>query len=117
MKAFLRIAIIIGLHIHLSCSFYIKISQATDLNAGKKIFISNCNVCHSEGKNLIIPEKNLKKEAMETNGMNNLNAIIYQITNGKNGMPAFGSRLKEKQIENVASYVYFFYVLEERGNL
>jgi len=37
--------------------------------------------------------------------MDNIEAIIYQVTNGKNGMPAFGGRLKEKEIENVSDYI------------
>lgn len=79
--------------------------EAKNIEIGKKLFISNCNVCHISGKNLIIPEKSLKKETLETNGMNNLNAIIYQVINGKNGMPAFGGRLDESDIEEIAQYV------------
>jgi cytochrome c6 len=30
---------------------------------------------------------------------------MYQVTNGKNGMPAFGGRLKETEIESVAMYI------------
>ncbi len=37
--------------------------------------------------------------------MANIEGIIYQVTNGKNGMPAFGGRLKEKDIEKVAEYI------------
>ena len=37
--------------------------------------------------------------------MDNIEAIIYQVTNGKNGMPAFGGRLSEQEIEKVARYV------------
>jgi cytochrome c6 len=73
--------------------------------SGKKIFQANCSVCHIGGTNIIIPEKNLKKNALEANGMNNLNSISYQIINGKNGMPAFGGRLEEDEIEILASYV------------
>lgn len=76
-----------------------------DLNSGKKLFFANCNVCHISGKNLIIPEKNLKKETLEINGMNNFDAIVYQIVNGKNGMPAFGGRLQENEIEQISTYV------------
>lgn len=47
----------------------------------------------------------MRKESLELNGMYNLNAIIYQITNGKNGMPAFGGRLMEDEIEEIANYV------------
>ena len=67
--------------------------------------MQNCNSCHFQGTNLIIPEKNLKKQSLENNGMNNIDAIIYQITNGKNGMPAFGGRLSEEEISQIAQYV------------
>jgi cytochrome c6 len=79
--------------------------NAVDLQLGQKLFENNCNVCHYKGNNLIIPEKNLKKETLEMNGMDNIDSIIYQITNGKNGMPAFGGRLSENEIENIAEYV------------
>jgi cytochrome c6 len=72
---------------------------------GKKIFFANCNVCHKNGTNLIIPEKNLKKDTLEMNGMNTINSISYQVINGKNGMPAFGGRLKDNEIEAVSIYV------------
>jgi len=39
------------------------------------------------------------------NGMNSVESISYQVTNGKNGMPAFGGRLKEENIKDVASYI------------
>lgn len=65
----------------------------------------NCSVCHMGGNNIIIPEKNLKKEALEANGMNSISAISYQILNGKNGMPAFGGRLTEEEIGEIATYV------------
>jgi cytochrome c6 len=34
-----------------------------------------------------------------------MEAIVTQVTNGKNAMPAFKGRLNKKQIEDVASYV------------
>jgi len=72
---------------------------------GEKLFEANCSVCHPNGKNIIIPEKNLQKENLETNGMNSINAISYQVINGKNGMPGFGDRLAEKDIEIIADYI------------
>ena len=75
---------------------------------GEELFRSHCMSCHMEGNNLIIPEKNLKKQTLATNGMNTIEAIMYQVSNGKNGMPAFGGfagRLTEKEIEKIASYV------------
>jgi len=57
------------------------------------------------GNNVIIPEKTLKKDALEANGMNSVDKITYQVTNGKNAMPAFGGRLDDSDIEDVANYV------------
>jgi cytochrome c6 len=73
--------------------------------SGEKLFLQNCAACHPTGKNLIIPEKNLKKNTLETNGMNSQPAIVYQVRNGKNGMPAFGDRLEKKEIERIADYI------------
>ena len=89
--------------------FYFLLSQSEfstkNLELGKTLFFSNCNVCHNGGNNIIIPEKNLKKETLARNGMNNLESITYQVTNGKNGMPAFGGRLKENEIQEIGIYV------------
>ena len=69
------------------------------------LFKNNCSVCHLGGNNIIIPEKNLKHKTLEANGMNSESAINYQIINGKNGMPAFGGRLKEEEVKKITSYV------------
>ena len=56
---------------------------------------------------MIMPQKTLEKEALETylaKGRNE-KAVIAQVTNGKNAMPAFGGRLGEDEIQNVAAYV------------
>ena len=79
--------------------------KASSFEKGEKIFLNNCAVCHTGGNNIIIPEKNLKKETLEANGMDTKSAIAYKVLNGKNGMPAFGGRLKETEIEAVAIYV------------
>ncbi len=54
-----------------------------------------------------MPDKTLEKQALETYlaGGRNEKAVITQVTNGKNSMPAFGGRLTEDDIANVASYV------------
>ena len=57
------------------------------------------------GNNVIVANKTLKKEALEKYGMNSLEAIKTQVAKGKNAMPAFGGRLNDAQIEDVASYV------------
>jgi cytochrome c6 len=80
---------------------------AFNLQKGELIFNLNCIACHNGGTNVIIPEKNLKRLTLEANGMFTKDAIMYQVLNGKNGMPAFGGRLKDIEIEDVAEYVIF----------
>lgn len=72
---------------------------------GGAVFSANCNACHLGGKNAVNPAKTLSKADLEKYGMYSAQAIITQVTNGKNAMPAFGKRLKPDQIENVAAYV------------
>lgn len=78
---------------------------AGDITKGSKIFSANCSACHLGGNNVIMANKTLKKEALEKYGMNSLSAIIDQVKKGKNAMPAFGGRLSDEQIEDVATYI------------
>jgi len=80
-------------------------SKAIASESGEKLFSQHCSACHLGGTNIIIPEKNLTKETLAENGMNSIAAISYQILNGKNGMPAFGGRLTEEEMEKIANYV------------
>merc|ERR1711988_1751116 len=61
---------------------------AGDAEHGEGVFAGNCAACHAGGQNAVQPEK----------------TIVYQVTNGKNAMPAFGGRLDDEEIEDVASY-------------
>ena len=79
--------------------------KAYNLERGKNLFNQNCIAGHKRGQNVIIPEKNLKRLTLEANGMYSNEAIIYQVLNGKNGMPAFGGRLTENEIEDIAGYI------------
>lgn len=78
---------------------------AADLANGAKLFSANCAACHMGGGNVVNAAKTLKKDALEKYGMNSIDAIKTQVTNGKNAMPAFGGRLSADDIEDVASYV------------
>ncbi|CAE7612442.1 petJ, partial [Symbiodinium necroappetens] len=80
-------------------------ARAADLENGQGIFLANCAACHAGGNNAVQPDKKLKKEALETYGMFDVERIKYQVTNGKNAMPAFGERLGPEDIEDVANYV------------
>ncbi len=78
---------------------------AADTVNGAKIFSANCASCHAGGRNLVKADKSLKKDDLEKYGMYSAEAIISQVTNGKDAMPAFRGRLKANQIEDVAAYV------------
>lgn len=78
---------------------------AADSVSGAKVFSANCASCHAGGKNIVQAQKTLKKDALEKYGLYSAEAIISQVTNGKNAMPAFKGRLKSNQIEDVAAYV------------
>ncbi|WP_254567895.1 cytochrome c6 PetJ [Oscillatoria sp. HE19RPO] len=78
---------------------------AGDAASGAKIFSANCAACHMGGNNVIMANKTLKKDALEQYAMNSIDAITNQVKNGKNAMPAFGGRLSDAQIEDVATYV------------
>jgi cytochrome c6 len=80
-------------------------AHAADIVNGAKIFTANCSACHVGGNNVIIASKTLKQEALEKYSMNSLEAIKTQVTNGKNAMPSFKSRLNPMQVEDVATYV------------
>lgn len=80
-------------------------SAVADTDNGDKIFNANCSACHIGGGNVVMVNKTLKKGALEKYGMNSIDAIVRQVTNGKNSMPAFKGRLSSKQIQDVAAYV------------
>jgi cytochrome c6 len=81
------------------------VAQAADLDNGAKIFNANCAACHAGGRNVVNAAKTLQKDALAQFGMNSVDAIKKQVTNGKGAMPAFGGRLSADDIEDVASYV------------
>lgn len=78
---------------------------AADAAAGGKVFNANCAACHAGGGNAINAAKTLKKDALTANGKDTVEAIVTQVTNGKNAMPSFKGRLTEDQIQSVALYV------------
>ena len=80
---------------------------AGDVAAGEQVFNANCAACHAGGQNVIMPEKTLEKEALDQYlaGGRKESSVVTQVTNGKNAMPAFGGRLSDDDIANVASYV------------
>jgi cytochrome c6 len=104
MRRFLSlIALCLALVLGASPSF------AADAAHGGQIFSANCAACHMGGGNVVNAERTLKQDALEAYlanyGADHESAIAYQVTNGKNAMPAFGGKLSEGDIADVAAYV------------
>ncbi|MGB3650086.1 MAG: c-type cytochrome [Rivularia sp. (in: cyanobacteria)] len=86
-------------------SFAFNRPALADAASGGAVFNANCASCHAGGRNLVQANKSLSKADLEKYGMNSVEAIVTQVTNGKNAMPAFRGRLKDSQIQDVADYV------------
>lgn len=81
-------------------------AAAADLAHGSQIFSANCASCHLGGRNVVNAAKTLQQADLEKYGLDSLEAIAAQITNGKAAMPAFSSKLSADDITDVASYVF-----------
>lgn len=102
MRKIMAIALSIAV---MACFAFSSPAWAGDLANGGKIFSANCAACHAGGKNVVNAAKTLQKGDLDKYSMSSLEAIKTQVTKGKNAMPAFGGRLSEEQIDDVASYV------------
>ncbi|MGC1525660.1 MAG: c-type cytochrome [Phormidesmis sp.] len=107
MKAFIAFALAIVVW---AVSPFTSPAIAADLAQGAQVFASNCAACHIGGGNAIMAPKTLKTNALEQyldgyGAEHDINAIIKQVTYGKNAMAAFGRRLSADEIANVAAYV------------
>jgi cytochrome c6 len=83
-------------------------AHAGDIAAGSKIFAGNCAACHAGGQNMIVQDKTLQKDALEKNiGSLNEEDILGFVKNSMVHRGAFilGSKLSDKDFENVVSYV------------
>lgn len=89
---------------------FISPALAAETSNGAKIFEANCASCHIGGGNILISQKTLKKEALskylENYNSDSIEAIIHQVQNGKNAMPAFKEKLSVEEILEVAAYVF-----------
>ena len=76
-----------------------------DVSPPAELFEVQCAGCHPNGANIIRRGKNLKQKALKRYGYDSTDAIATLITNGKGLMSAYGERLSEDDITNLANYV------------
>jgi cytochrome c6 len=75
------------------------------LSTGAQIFDLHCSGCHSQGGNIVRRNKTLKKNVLQKNGLDSIEAVIQIVSNGKNNMSAYRDRLTSQEIEAVSAYV------------
>ena len=84
-------------------------ASAADSAHGAQIFSANCAACHIGGGNVVNGQRTLQQDDLKAYLANynegHEEAIAYQVTNGKNAMPAFGGKLGADDIADVAAYV------------
>lgn len=90
-------------HLRLSTKSF----SRADVANGEKIFDAWCAACHFGGRNSVVPDFTLDKEAIEQYlpGGFNEGAVMTRVTNGMNAMPSYGGLLSDEDIADVAAYV------------
>ena len=82
--------------------------SAADVAHGEQVFSLICAACHIGGGNVVNGQRTLQQDDLKAYLANyndgHEEAIAYQVTNGKNGMPAFGPKLSDADIANVLNY-------------
>jgi alcohol dehydrogenase (cytochrome c) len=73
--------------------------DAASVSRGQQLYKQACVVCHGEDGN------GEHGAGAPLTGMRDLTATIRTVTEGRNGMPPFGSTLTAEQIRDVAGYV------------
>jgi cytochrome c6 len=86
-------------------TFAFAMPALADGASGAQVFSANCAACHIGGGNAVNAAKTLKMADLEQYGMNSTEAIVTQVTNGKNAMPSFKGRITDDEIAAVAAYV------------
>lgn len=76
------------------------------LKEGEHLFKLHCAICHPEGRNIINPQKPLKKERREAFGVKTTEDIINLMRNPGPGMSKFDeTTISNKEAKKIAEYV------------
>ncbi len=102
MKKIITVIVIVAIALWGAVNFP---AMGADTNNDAQIFQANCAGCHPKGGNIIRRGKNLKSRALRRNKVDNPEALVRLVTNGKNNMPAYSDRLTPAEIEAVSAYV------------
>lgn len=75
-------------------------------NLGATEFKEHCASCHTEGGNIIKPDKTLSRKDREKNGVKTANDIVKLIRKPGEGMTAFDKKtISDKEAKAIADYI------------
>ncbi len=90
-------------------------APAGDLVRGKKLFLKHCNFCHPGGRNVVRPEKNLRRKTLIRNGIKGPEDIVKKLRHPGPGMPRFSEkRIPDEDARAIARYVWEAFSGEEK---
>ena len=75
-------------------------------NAGEKLFMANCNVCHPNGGNIVNPAFTLHKKDRDAHNVKTVADIINRMRHPGPGMTTFDEKtIPDKEAREIAEYV------------
>lgn len=83
-------------------------ARAVDLDKGEVLFSQYCITCHAGGRNAIISERNLSKDALDQYLGNSVDPFFVKqkiLVGSQWGMPPFAGNISEEDIDSIAAYV------------
>ena len=73
---------------------------------GEQLFLRHCSGCHPQGRNLLYPQKDLRRLTLTANGLTTPQAVVKIMRTPGQGMPTFDSRaLPDFQALRIATYL------------
>jgi len=73
---------------------------------GEELFKQNCSPCHTDGGNIVNPQKTLHKKDREANGVKTASDIIGKMRNPGPGMTKFDKNtIPDKDAKEIAKYI------------
>ena len=90
----------------ISCTVVSVSAEAASQNAGEKLFVANCKICHPDGGNIVTPAKTLHKKDREAHDVKTIADIMKIIRHPGPGMTAFDEKtISDKDAKAIAEYI------------
>ena len=101
MRYELKISFLIVFALFFSCTIEKSGDKMEPVLSGKSIFLDRCTSCHgADGKMGFGGAKDLSTSNVS------IDAIVFQVTNGKGAMAPYKNILSEEEIRSVSQYAF-----------